>query len=821
MSLPSRSSGVGPKGRYAPTRLTRRPVMLLLLFIWFLPLACRFTTQPAEIPTAVPSTPYPTYANPLTSPEPADQAAALLAGLPATPTGLTQYALRISLDDTNHSFMAQVRVDYTNAEDVALDRLYFRLYPNAGQTYGNGYVSVNQVLVNGQPVVTNLRLLDSILEVMLPAALNPGEEISLDFDTSGLVPVDYGGGGIATGYGIFNYSDGVLALANFYPILAVYNAGGWELDPVYPFGDAVYSDAALYTVEVLSDPGLILATSGVWVSQQEVEGQILRRFVSGPARDFFIIASPDYQITSRQVGGTTVNAYYLPGHEESGDQAVDTAARSLEIYSAQFGPYPYAEYDVVEAPLNRPSGVEYPGVGLIASRLYADPTSVDLTSTVAHEVAHQWWYNVVGNDTIREPWLDEALTTYSSVVYWEQVGGISAEEQALAYHRARYEQNAQNGWDAPVTEGMTYFQETGRTQSYSPVVYSKGALFYQDLRQTMGDEAFFKALQTYYAAHWFTIATTSELLGTFQAAASEPLDGLFQTWLYSPTQGSLTSTPNPEPTLPPTPEPTATLAPPPVVFAAIGDYGSDDPAEENVANLVLSWQPDFIITLGDNNYPNGEAYTIDNAIGQYFHSFIYPYEGHFGDGADSNRFFPCLGNHDVLTDDGQPYYNYFSLPGNERYYDFTWGPLHFFALNNNDSEPDGVRVSSRQAAWLRDGLAASSSAWDIVYMHYPPYSSGNHGSTSWAQWPYAEWGAEVVLSAHDHDYERLTVNGIPYFVNGLGGGGIYDFGDLLGNSLERYNDDYGALRVEATGEYISFEFVTRRGETVDYFELRR
>jgi hypothetical protein len=106
-------------------------------------------------------------------------------------------------------------------------------------------------------------------------------------------------------------------------------------------------------------------------------------------------------------------------------------------------------------------------------------------------------------------------------------------------------------------------------------------------------------------------------------------------------------------------------------------------------------------------------------------------------------------------------------------------------------------------------------------MHYPPYSSGLHGSTTWAQWPYGEWGADVVISAHDHDYERLMVNGLPYFVNGLGGGGIYNFGTLLGSSLQRYNADYGALRIEATQDYISFEFITRRNQTVDYFEIHK
>lgn len=272
----------------------------------------------------------------------------------------------------------------------------------------------------------------------------------------------------------------------------------------------------------------------------------------------------------------------------------------------------------------------------------------------------------------------------------------------------------------------------------------------------------------------------------------------------------------PEPTETATPQPSATAVLP-VVFAAIGDYGSGNQDERNVAELISSWKPDFIITLGDNNYPDGSAGHIDEAIGKFFHSYIYLYQGSYGEGAEINRFFPSLGNHDTYTDGGQPYLDYFSLPGNERYYDFTWGPVHLFALNNIGTEPDGVGESSVQAQWLKDGLAASTSPWNIVYMHCPPYSSGMHGSTDWARWPYAEWGADAVLAGHDHTYERLEEDGIPYFVNGVGGAGRYDFVDILDGSLVRYNDDYGAMRVEATETQIVFEFINRAGELVDSY----
>ncbi len=269
-----------------------------------------------------------------------------------------------------------------------------------------------------------------------------------------------------------------------------------------------------------------------------------------------------------------------------------------------------------------------------------------------------------------------------------------------------------------------------------------------------------------------------------------------------------------------TPTLTATTQPK-LVFAAIGDYGSGEKPEEEVANLILSWQPEIVITLGDNNYPSGAANTMDSAVGQFFHSYIYPYNGDYGAGADVNRFFPCLGNHDVITENGKAYFDYFTLPGNERYYDFTWGPVHFFALDDLGTEPDGVGANSTQAMWLKNGLAASTSEWNIVYMHYPPYSSGTHGSTDWARWPYADWGANAVLAGHDHTYERLEEGGLVYFVNGLGGDSIYDFQNILDGSQVRYNGDFGAMRMEATDTQLTFEFITRAGEVVDTYVLNK
>jgi tartrate-resistant acid phosphatase type 5 len=267
--------------------------------------------------------------------------------------------------------------------------------------------------------------------------------------------------------------------------------------------------------------------------------------------------------------------------------------------------------------------------------------------------------------------------------------------------------------------------------------------------------------------------------------------------------------------------PSATPTPGGVSFAVIGDYGEGNQAEADVANLIQSWSVDFIITVGDNNYPTGSHDTIDAHIGQFYHSYIYPYHGGFGPGAEKPLFFPTLGNHDWDSGRAQAYLDYFELPGNERYYDFIQGPVHFFALDTDSREPDGVGRSSIQAQWLHDQLAASTSTWNVVYGHHPPYTSGVRGPVDWMRWPFKEWGATVYLCGHDHFYERLEVDGMLYIIDGLGGGPIYDFGLTGQGSQFRYNKDYGALLVRADESQITFQFINRSGQILDASQLVR
>lgn len=256
-----------------------------------------------------------------------------------------------------------------------------------------------------------------------------------------------------------------------------------------------------------------------------------------------------------------------------------------------------------------------------------------------------------------------------------------------------------------------------------------------------------------------------------------------------------------------------------ISFAVIGDYGENNDDEERVAELIDEAAPDFILTLGDNNYDDGCWDTIDKNVGKYYSKYIGNYQGDYGNGATVNRFFPTLGNHDwyakhkCLRRGNLPYLEYFTaLPGNGRYYDFVKGSVHFFALDSDDNEPDGNEKYSRQYYWLKEQIKNSKSCFNVVYFHHAPYSSGRHGSDKTMQWNFARLGADVVIAAHDHHYERIERNGITYFVNGSGGTKLRDVDsdDEVWGSKYHYDNRHGYMYIRANDEHMVMSFINEK-----------
>jgi len=269
----------------------------------------------------------------------------------------------------------------------------------------------------------------------------------------------------------------------------------------------------------------------------------------------------------------------------------------------------------------------------------------------------------------------------------------------------------------------------------------------------------------------------------------------------------------------------------PIVFAALGDYGSGSLNERFVADMIKGWDPDFVITTGDNNYGSLDVGSLSwtTNIGTDYGSFIlgrsdnrYPEQT-----SPIQRFFPTVGNHD--SDNGgysgydggdiTGYLDYFHydpvaarLPdgvhnADNSYYDFRWGPIHFFAVDSDHAVVDDASLAA-QIQWLEAGLTNSTATWKFVFFHHPPFASGPHGSSLPMQWPFRQWGADAVFCGHNHHYERVVVDDMPYFVSGAGGMSLYPFQEPLPGSAVRYHEAFGSMRVSVEESLATFEFLS-------------
>ena len=285
-------------------------------------------------------------------------------------------------------------------------------------------------------------------------------------------------------------------------------------------------------MRVTAPASLTVVASGIVVEREyEADNQVLT-FGAGPARDFYLVASENYTAISETVGETTVNSYAIPERADGAELALEFATGALKSYNERFGPYPYTEFDVVSTPMLA-LGMEYPGIVAIALNLYDPnekvrglPSQVTLEGTVTHEVAHQWFYNAVGNDQVDEPWLDEAVVQYVTGLYHLDAGG---ERAARSWRDSWYHR-----WDrvdrADIPIGMPVEAYEGR--EYGAIVYGRGPLFIAALAEEMGQETFDEFLRDYYESHKWSIGTSETFRQLAEYHCKCDLTALFEEWVY-------------------------------------------------------------------------------------------------------------------------------------------------------------------------------------------------------------------------------------------------------------------------------------------------
>lgn len=429
-------------------------------------------------------------------------------------------------------------LDWVNPADTPQSAIPIRLYANDPR-YRDGSIEIDDVEVGGAAVEPEYSDADDIdSSIPLGEALAPQDHIEINLSFVSVIPND-----IVSGYGMFNHDSptDTYTLDHWLPLVAGYDpANGFELDPVSVNGDPVFSTISYFDVTLTTPEEMVIASTGTQ-SETEIEaGKATSRYVSGPVRDFTLAISPNFQIATGEAGETEIRSYYLPGHQERGEAVRDWTVDAVELFTDLIGPYPYEQFSVIDAPIGGgAAGIEFPQIIFIGSWYYSE--SLDNEGiphgqefTLVHEVLHQWWYGMVGNNQYRHAFLDESLTNYLTTVYFERMYDENVAQQQMLlnilapYLIFLYGVGGTNHDDEVLDTPTDDFSSE---LAYGVIVYDKGPLAFQAIREAMGDDAFFAAISSYFDANAFHIAQPEDLLAAFEAETDTDIGAVWENWI--------------------------------------------------------------------------------------------------------------------------------------------------------------------------------------------------------------------------------------------------------------------------------------------------
>ncbi len=448
----------------------------------------------------------------------------------------TQYQIDCSLDGNVLSGIE--KVEFTNFTDNTFTQLKFNLFGNAfrrtakykpiatqylsrayphGESFGS--MKINSVKVDGEGVKYEICGEDeNVLSVPLFSELFPDESVSVEIDFTLT---------LATVIARTGVNDDTVNLGNFYPILCGIDQNGFYECVYYSSGDPFYSDVSDYKVNVELDDKLVLATSGELIGCESKGGRRVYSYTLDNARSFSMVASQKFKVLSGECLGVSVNYYYYD--DQAPQESLDVAIKSIKLFSELYGEYAYPTYSVVQTEFIQ-GGMEYPALVMIAD----DLEQKAYNEVIVHETAHQWWQTAVGNNEVKYGFLDEGLTEYSVVAFYENYSeyGMTRKDMITSSERT-YKVFCSVSDKLFGKVDTTMLRSLGEYKSeyeYVNMAYIKPCIMYEYLRNTIGDENFFKGLKRYYKEYKFKNATPDDLVGVFEKVGADTngfFDGFF------------------------------------------------------------------------------------------------------------------------------------------------------------------------------------------------------------------------------------------------------------------------------------------------------
>jgi aminopeptidase N len=384
----------------------------------------------------------------------------------------------------------------TNPGTVPIAEFWIRLWGNGDVGCGAAQPERISNLSGGSVAETQQKC--TAFRIVLDAALAPGARTEIRFDLAIDVPTRRDRFGVN---GVDTY------LGNALAVLAVKDEHGWELPPYVGFGESYYSLTADYDV-TLDHPATLQVPSTGAVAGETAEGDRVLTHITAPkVRDFSFSAGAFHHDSTVSSAGVEIDAYWPDSESDSNCRSLMRyAADAIDAYAARFGAYPYPRFTIVFDEFGSAfDGMEYPNY--VLSSAYR--------GAVAHEVAHQWWFALVGDDQYRHPWLDEAFAEYSA----EEFQGAT-----VAAHNCDWIASGER-----MDDSMDTYEAAGDTL-YHDAVYHEGTCMLFDLERTIGRSAMDTMMRGLVSKFRYGVVRPADVRAMAQSASGRDLSAFWIRW---------------------------------------------------------------------------------------------------------------------------------------------------------------------------------------------------------------------------------------------------------------------------------------------------
>ena len=459
-------------------------------------------------------------------------------GLDANKAGdnLSTYTAVLNYDHTNHTITGQMSVDYVNKTNTPLKEIKFNLFPNAfrdgsqqsvislakseacyynGKSFGKIYI--NNTGANSFEICGSDQ---NILKINLPTPLPPTLATTVEMEFEIVIP------NISHRFG---YGENTVNLGNFLPTLCVHENGEWQEIEYHSNGDPFFSEAANYNVTLSYPENLTVASTGVCTNTEMTAEIATKTFCAKAVRDFAMVLSEKLQVISANVDGIKINYFYH--NDLNYALSLETASKAVKTFNNLFGKYPYEQLSVVQANFCI-GGMEFPNLVLIGDEI---DNFDSYQMVIVHEIAHQWWYGVVGNNQTSYAWMDESLAEFSTALFYEKNSGYNATYDQII-------ENANTNMQVfctvqksvlgqPSTAMNRTLKEFASENEYIYTTYVQGLLMFDAFSKLLSEKVVIKCLKNYYTTYAFQVATPAKMIASFEKTTSCNLEPFFNSWI--------------------------------------------------------------------------------------------------------------------------------------------------------------------------------------------------------------------------------------------------------------------------------------------------